>query len=429
MRIATTHTNTDFDALASLVAATFLYPGTLAILPSQIRPNVRAFLSLHQDLFHIVPRKGFELDAVEQLVVVDANNWGRLDRMKELKNRDGLNIQIWDHHMKGGNIKANFLQIQNIGANVTQMLETMKARDCAFSPMHATLFLLGIYDDTGNLSYPSVTPRDAVITGFLLENGADLNVASAYLFSSFDDGQTDILTQMLGEDEVFSVGGFQVAVCNVGLECGSTMLAPVVTKYKEIKGVDAVFGVFQLDSHSSIVIARSGHPDLDVGQIILSLGGGGHPAAGSAMIKSGDVSTLYTRVCDLVQEMDRPKMTVEKIMSDKGNCLEPDTKLEEAATILKKERLHAALVVDKGKCLGILSQVEMSKLKRASQFASPVKAFMRRNLPTIGPGQGIKEALELLSDTGVPLLPVLRKGELIGKVTRTDLMLQIYDLT
>jgi len=428
MRIATTHTNTDFDALASLVAATFLYPGTLAILPSQIRPNVKAFLSLHQDLFHIVPRKGFELDAVDQLVVVDANNWGRLERMNELKDQDGVDVHIWDHHMKGGNIQASFKQIQELGANVTQMVETMKARDCAFSPMHATLFLLGIYDDTANLTYPSVTPRDAAITGFLLENGADLNVASAYLSSSFDEGQTDILTQMLAQDEVFSVGGFQMAVCSVGFECGSTMLAPVVTKYKEIKGVDGVFGVFQLDSHSSIVIARSGHRDLDVGQVILSLGGGGHPAAGSAMIKSGDVGELYARVCGLVREMDRPQMTVEKIMSDKGTCLAPDMKLKNASTVLDKERLHAVLVVDKGKCLGILSAVEMSKVKRPSQYASPVKAFMRRNLPTIGPDQGIKEALGMLSDTGVPMLPVVRDGQLLGKVTRTDLMLQIYDL-
>jgi len=428
MHIATTHTNTDFDALASLVAATFLYPGALGILPSQIRPNVKAFLSLHQDLFHIVPRKGFDLNGVEQLVVVDANNWGRLERMNELKDRDDVEVHVWDHHMKGENIEAVSMRQYELGANVTQMVEEMQKRDCAFSPMHATLFLLGIYDDTGNLSYPSATPRDAAMTGFLLENGADLNVASAYLSSSFDDGQTDILTRMLARDEVFSISGFKVAVCSVDLECGSAMLAPVVTKYKEIKGVDGVFGVFQLDSHTSIVIARGGHRDLDVGQVIRALGGGGHPAAGSAMVKSGDVGELYQRVCDLVREMDKPQVTVEKIMSGSGMCLSPAMKLEDARHVLDQEQLHAALVVDEGACLGLLSAVEMSKVKRPSQFTSPVKAFMRRNVQTIGPDQGIQEALRLLSDSGVPLLPVLQDGKLVGKVTRTDLMLQMYDL-
>jgi CBS domain-containing protein len=70
----------------------------------------------------------------------------------------------------------------------------------------------------------------------------------------------------------------------------------------------------------------------------------------------------------------------------------------------------------------------MSKVKRTSQFASPVKAVMRRNLPTIGPDQGIQEAMRMLSDTGVSMLPVVKNGRLIGKVTRTDLMLQMYDL-
>lgn len=426
--IATTHINTDFDALASLVAATFLYPGIVGILPSQIRPNVKAFLSLHQDLFHIVPRKGFDLEGIDQLVVVDANNWGRLERMNELKDRDDVEVHVWDHHMKGENIQAGVMRRYELGANVTQMVEEMQNRDCAFSPMHATLFLLGIYDDTGSLSYPSATPRDAAMTGFLLETGADLNVASAYLSSSFDDGQTDILTRMLAREDVFSVSGFDVAVCTVDQECGSAMLAPVVTKYKEIKGVDAVFGVFRLDDQSCIVIARGGHRDLDVGQVIRALGGGGHPAAGSAMVKTGDAGELYTRVCELVKEMDKPQVTVEKIMSNAGNCLPPGMKLEDARIVLDQDRLHAALVVENGECLGLLSPVEMSKVKRPSQFTSPVKAFMRRNIHTIAPDQGIQEALRLLSNTGVPMLPVVSEGKLVGKVTRTDLMLQMYDL-
>ena len=38
MNIVTTHTNTDFGALASLVAAAFLYPGSIRVLPSHVQP-------------------------------------------------------------------------------------------------------------------------------------------------------------------------------------------------------------------------------------------------------------------------------------------------------------------------------------------------------------------------------------------------------
>jgi hypothetical protein len=45
MHIATTHRNTDFDGLASIIAATLLYPGTVAVCPKNVNPNVHRFLS------------------------------------------------------------------------------------------------------------------------------------------------------------------------------------------------------------------------------------------------------------------------------------------------------------------------------------------------------------------------------------------------
>lgn len=90
MQIVTTHTNTDFDALASMVACTCLYPGTIGVLPSHIMPGVKAFLAIHQDLLRVRPRKGLDLDDVTSLVVVDTNQWSRLDRMTELKKRSDL---------------------------------------------------------------------------------------------------------------------------------------------------------------------------------------------------------------------------------------------------------------------------------------------------------------------------------------------------
>ena len=51
MQIVTTHKNTDFDALASVIAATLIYPGSLPILPKTLNPNVSLFRRL---LFYLV---------------------------------------------------------------------------------------------------------------------------------------------------------------------------------------------------------------------------------------------------------------------------------------------------------------------------------------------------------------------------------------
>ncbi len=54
MDVITTHKNVDFDALASVVAASHLYPDARIVLPRSINANVRAFLSIHKDLFPVL---------------------------------------------------------------------------------------------------------------------------------------------------------------------------------------------------------------------------------------------------------------------------------------------------------------------------------------------------------------------------------------
>jgi nanoRNase/pAp phosphatase (c-di-AMP/oligoRNAs hydrolase) len=63
VHIVTTHKGTDFDALASVVAANLLYPGIVTVLPGSLNPNVQAFVSLHKDLFGFCSRS----DAVADL--------------------------------------------------------------------------------------------------------------------------------------------------------------------------------------------------------------------------------------------------------------------------------------------------------------------------------------------------------------------------
>jgi len=99
MQIITTHKGTDFDAAASVLAAKVLYPEAVAVLPKSLNPNVRAFLSIHKDLFDVHTPDKIELEAVMGLIIVDANKWDRLDRMDRLKKKENLEIFLWDHHL------------------------------------------------------------------------------------------------------------------------------------------------------------------------------------------------------------------------------------------------------------------------------------------------------------------------------------------
>jgi tRNA nucleotidyltransferase (CCA-adding enzyme) len=428
MQIVAAHMNMDFDALASMVGATFLYPGATGILPGLLRDNVREFLAVHRDLFRIDTRNSLDVSRVSRLIVVDANNWKRLDRMGELKKKHGLDIHLWDHHLKGGDIEPVWKCQEESGATITLILREMRKRDCAFSPMHATLFLMGIYEDTGNLTYPGVTPEDAHMAGFLLENGADLNAAGAYLSSSIDEEHAAVLRRMLDVSETFKpTGGYTVGLGLMSVESGLTSLAMVVAKYKEITGVDIAIGVFFIDRDKCMVIGRGGLTSLDLGAIMRKLGGGGHPGAGSAMIKSVDPEIVRQWIKTLIRETDQSVVHVRDIMSTPQIRLSSATSMEDARVVIKQSRTKAVIIMDDGQLTGILSESDCQKAKTDAQRGSPVKAFMKRDFPVVSPDQDAREALRQMVDTDAGMLPVLENGKLIGMVTRVDLMFHLYD--
>ena len=142
MEIITTHKNTDFDALASVIAATILFPDAVPVLPKSLNPNVKAFLSIHKDLFEIQTPGQIDYSKVKKLIVVDTSRWSRLEKMKQLQRRDDLEIIIWDHHPDPGDMNASWKCHEQIGANITLMFRDLKPRDLALSPIQATLFLM-----------------------------------------------------------------------------------------------------------------------------------------------------------------------------------------------------------------------------------------------------------------------------------------------
>lgn len=142
MQIATTHRNTDFDGLASIVAATLLYPGAVAVCPKNVNPNVHRFLSLHKTSFDLILVGEVELDTVTRLIVADTNQWRRLDRVDHLKDREGVELLLWDHHMGIGDLNPHWQCVEKIGATITLLVREIQQQKLHLTPLQATLFSL-----------------------------------------------------------------------------------------------------------------------------------------------------------------------------------------------------------------------------------------------------------------------------------------------
>ena len=429
MQIVTSHINTDFDSLASMVACTCLYPGARGVLPSHVTAGVRAFLSIHQDLLRIVPRKGFDLETVSSLIVVDTNNWNRLDRMQPLMDRQDFEIICWDHHMSGTNIVSEVAHREEVGATITLLLEEMERQQTPFTPMQATLFLLGIYDDTGCLTFSSATPRDARMTAFLLENGADLNIVSSFLSNAMDDSHTRVFSDMLATADVLTQDGVNIGICAIPVQSGLTMLASLVEKYKEFKGLDAVFGLFSTDQNKVMVIGRSNPDAVDVGAVVRVLGGGGHPGAGSAVVKDDDLAKITEKITTLIQGAGRKSSLVKEIMIHAARfILQPDQTVAEAGEIMARTRARALLVCDKDRFLGLIPETAVVRARQNNRLSTPVKGMVKPDVPVVGPGDDIRIAAAHMNQSLEGMLPVLEQGCVAGVLTRGSLVLHMYDM-
>jgi tRNA nucleotidyltransferase (CCA-adding enzyme) len=78
-----------------------------------------------------------------------------------------------------------------VGACTTLIRRRAARAQRRIKPIHATLLLLGIYEDTGSLTYTGTTPRDVRAAAFLLDQGASLQILSRYLNPPLSDEQRD----------------------------------------------------------------------------------------------------------------------------------------------------------------------------------------------------------------------------------------------
>jgi nanoRNase/pAp phosphatase (c-di-AMP/oligoRNAs hydrolase) len=429
MQIATTHKNCDFDGLASLFAATMLYPEAVAVVPKAVHPNVRAFLSVHKDVFAF--RLPTEIDpaTVSLLLVVDVARWDRLEGLAALQSRDDLAIRIWDHHPEEGDIAAEAICQEPVGACITLLARELMARRIVLTPIQATLFLTGLYEDTGRLIFPSTTAEDARTAAYFLESGADLGIVARILRPSYGPKQKDILHAMLERTRRINVNGALIGIGRIDINGHVDSLALVVRLIGELLNTDAAIGLFcDTQRDRCMVIGRSRGEALNIGALMRHLGGGGHPGAGSALMKGVNPQAVEETVIGLIEGHQQASVRVSDLMSFPVTSVHPDTSMTEVARLLRRKGCTGLPVIDDDRLVGVISRRDFKRMRQERQLSSPVKAFMQRKVLTIAPDKSPGQAVGLMIKHDIGRLPVVAGGKVIGIVTRSDAMRYFYDL-
>lgn len=183
-QIILTHEHADFDAVASLVGLARLLPDAVPVLPRVVNANVEQFLRIFGRELPLRTRTDLTRAHVDHLWLVDTHKARPIRGITPDTPRS-----VIDHHLGVEEDRAAYVEydVQPVGATATLVAERLMGLAAALPPLEATLLLLGIYEDTGSLTFRSTTPRDLRAAAWLLESGASLDTVRQFLTHPLSD--------------------------------------------------------------------------------------------------------------------------------------------------------------------------------------------------------------------------------------------------
>lgn len=423
MDIIITHVNADFDALASTLAASKLYPEARIVFPGSKEKNLRNFFI--QSSFYmldILKIKDVDMDKITRLILVDVRSPSRIGVFADLIKKGNVKVHIYDHHQfSKGDIKGDYENIQIVGATTSILVELLVKKKIPITPAEATVMALGIYEDTGAFTFTSTTPLDFKAASHLLEMGCDLTVVSDIITRELTSQQIGLLNDLLQSVTIYHVNRIDIAVTTASLEYYMGDLAVLVHKMIDIKNYNVLFALVRMED-KVYMVARSRLQEINVGVIASEFGGGGHSSAASATIKNMPLAQVRERLLENLQSSATPVKIARELMSFPVKYIVTDTLIADASEFMVRYNINVLPVVDKEGLKGIISRQVVHKAMHHGLNTYPVNQFMSTDFEIISPDAPLSEIQSKIVDKKQRFLPVVSNGELAGVVTRTDLM-------
>lgn len=423
MKVITTHTNADFDSLSSMLAAKKIYEDAILVFPGSQEKSLRDFLIKSTVyVFDIVKVKDVDLDKIDTLILVDTRQKSRIGDFSKIIGREGLEIHIYDHHPPtDDDIKGDLEFIENYGATVTILVQILKEKGIEITPDEATVMMLGIYEETGNFTYPSTKVEDFLAASYLLSKGANLNVVSDMLVKELTVEQVLLLNELIRNAVTYNINGVDVVITESLSSHYVGEVAPIVQRFRDMENLNVVFAILGMDDRV-FVVARSRIPEVDVGHILSFLGGGGHREAASATLKEKTVPEVKEELISILRTHIKRTIRAKDIMFFPVKTVSPGEKIEDAREIMVKYNINSLPVTQDGKVLGIVTRQIAEKAIFHDLGNLPVTDYMMSDIRTLKEDDSIDVVKELMASSNQRFIPVLRNGKLIGGITRSDLL-------
>lgn len=427
MDIILTHARADFDAFASMLCASKLFPQAVPVLPSQLIYKLKELLSLYRDVADFQSLKFLKKAktlSLGQVIVVDTKKRGQLTEFEPyIAMAD--EVRVFDHHPPTlDDLARSVVDLYPYGANATGLFLKAAGQGVQFTPQEATIIMLGIYADTGNLTYPGTCAEDALAVSQLLGMDADLQTINQYLRPYFDPDQRNVFREMLTTAREMDMEGYKVVLVKMMLDRPLQGISGLLSQVSDMVGADAIFGVFASKGKPGVqIVVQSLVPEIHAGEITGHFDGGGHPGAAAALLPRADMDGVADTLMELLTEVPLPCAKVKDFMTTDVVTVRSDMSMQETGELLVRRGIHGAPVVDgTGRVTAVISLRDVDKARAQNLLHAPTSAFMSQRLMTTTPEANLITVRKVITSRDIGRLPVMVDHRLIGIISRSDVL-------
>lgn len=426
------HQTVDFDALGSAIALSRLKKGSKIVLTGGAHPAVKNFLALYRDEFRFSEMRSITPKAINVIYIPDTQKRDRLGKAADWLDLPNVKeIAIYDHHLDlESDIPATTVHTEEVGAITTFMVELLQQQHLKLTIFEATAMALGIHVDTGSLTFDQTTARDARALAWLMEQGANVKIIAEYVEPGLSPKLQQLLKEALEKLQKSTIKGHVLAAVLLQTDEFVAGLSSLAARLIDLTEADVLLLGHEYSKSNSkklVVIGRSRLDSTNLNQLFAPFGGGGHAQAASMSINTDEPDIIWQQLVTQLEEQIPTPPTARDLMSSPVRTIRPDVTIEQAQRILFRYGHSGLSVVDENdKLVGIISRRDLDLALHHGFSHAPVTGYMTRNLKTITPDTLLPEIELLMVTYDVGRLPVLDNGNLIGIVTRTDVLRQLH---
>lgn len=430
MEIVLAHNNMDFDALAAQFAVTKLHPGARMIPGHPLSNQIRSFLAVYREDLPLAELSYLDLEKISHVYVVDTQSAERLDEVaRQLIFERRVPYSVFDHHELdpdglGRGADENTI-IKSAGSATTILVDELRRRQTQISPFEATLFAIGIYEDTGCLTYRGTSETDALCVAYLLAHGADLTQVTNFINPKLNERQSELLQRLVKNSREVEVHGAKTVISHASCDTYLEGLATLTRRLLELGSAHAAVTVVRMRDRVHIV-GRSDSALVDVRALVREFGGDGHVGAASAVSKD-DVAAILAKVEDFLRDQTGAEVTAAEMMVAPVRTILPTITMDEAYRLMLRYGEGGLIVTENDAVAGVVSRRDVDKALHHKLGHAPVRGFMSKPVITICGETTLSEIQTLMVKEDIGRLPVLSAaGELVGLVTRRELLRTLY---